>query len=852
MTFMEKGELIDLRLPFDCSTLSQLLSKTNLAIADFEENQWEFIAPIFSRGTVHRELRPEFVLPFMKDDKIGRGAFGTVHEITLHPQNQDMEAAFQKKLVRKELEHSGNHRIELENLAILSHLRHPNIVELLASYSHDGKNNLIFPLAEGGTLFDLFNQERSNAPFKSKLAFLSAIAGLASAVEQVHDFAENRIDLKLMGCHYDLRPKNILVSGDRLILADFGLSRFKKPTEDSATMYKVGAGDYRAPECEDLDDQDFQKHMIRRSSDIWSFGCILAELITYMTHGSNGVTEFRTSRHFWKGNGQYSYFHCGPNEPNTAVAKWLLQVSSENSRTDKMLVELILRMMSMDAKARPMAKDVTAILRLIALCELSERVNRSFDSYLSENPSSLDALIERTRFQSWQYALGIFKDQGTPDLAIGASTWHWSDFDSTLGILKKIQDKIKSLSSFSPGRAPFYHLTELNDRLDDTLVGEMSDKSHLFFRVYILENKNEPALQNIQNTIDAFSLPTEIRMRAALQHMNALAMENSGKNDCIRRIDEKTIKIPPGFKEHITGLHIEDGIEHPILVEWRDFGRQSADEIVQNELLVRVDTIARMLAEKKPEKFCTLDCRGFFYSPRRSTFGLVFDFPHAGPLDHKALEPLSLHSLLKDTFDRPKDHPILDDRFWIAHKLCQSMSDFHLVGWLHKGLSSFNVLFFPTSGLLEDDWFRQPYVVGFSHSRPDEVSSYTGGPESARTNYYQHPSYFVDKKFCAEYDYYSLGLVLLEIGVWCPLSNIIKKHQRDSYEQIRQFLIEKQLPLLKKSMGRHYYEAVKSCLQVDRDRLQLNGESQTNNVKSLHLQFDAKVVKVIAKLVKGL
>jgi serine/threonine protein kinase len=759
-----------------------------------------------------------------------------------------------QKLVRKELKVPGNHKIELENLAILSHLRHPNIVELLASYSHNDKNNLIFPLAEDGSLFDLFKQERPTTCFKSRMSFLSAIAGLASAIEQVHDFAEYRIDLQLMGCHYDLRPKNILVTGDRFILTDFGLSRFKEPTEDSAKLFEEGGGDYRAPECEDIDGEFFQKHMIRRSSDIWSFGCVLAELVTYMIRGSIGVAEFKASRRFWKGNGGYSLFHCGLNESNTAVAEQLLQLGSSDSRTDKMLVELIEKMLSMDAKSRPRAREVTGKLRLIALCEMSEPVNQFLDDYLRKNSSSLDALIERTRIQSWQYALGILEKQHAADMATEAATWHWSDFTSILSTLKSIQDLIKSLSSLAPSQAPFYHLTELNDRLDDFLVGDMNERSQLFFRVYILENKDEPALQHIQDNTNASLLPTEIRMRAALKHMNELAMGHSERDTCMLQIDEKRIKIPSGYKEHITGHLLGDSVGQPILVEWRDFGRQSADKTVQNELLVRADAIAEMLGQKKPEEFCALHCRGFFHSTKRSAFGLVFDFPQIESLDPIAVDPRSLHNLLEQTSGQPKLHPTLDDRFWVAHKLCRAVLEFHMVDWLHKSLSSFNVMFFPTSGSLEDDWFRQPYVVGFSHSRPDEVSSYSGGPESSKTDHYQHPWYFVDKRYRAEYNYYSLGLVLLEIELWTPLSVMIKKYPHFSSEQIRQHLIGRQLPFLKKSMGRHYYEAVKSCLQggFSLDGFELNDKLQTADVRSLRLQFNSKVVKRLAKLVEGL
>lgn len=50
VTFMEKGELMDHRLPFENSVLSELFSSTDSVIADFEEIQWDVMAPAFSRA----------------------------------------------------------------------------------------------------------------------------------------------------------------------------------------------------------------------------------------------------------------------------------------------------------------------------------------------------------------------------------------------------------------------------------------------------------------------------------------------------------------------------------------------------------------------------------------------------------------------------------------------------------------------------------------------------------------------------------------------------------------------------------------------------------------------------------
>lgn len=693
--------------------------------------------------------------------------------------------------MRKELDNVGNHKAELENLAILSHLRHPNLVELLASYTYRGKNNLVFPLAEGGTLAKLFEGDRQKTPFRSNKTSIIALAGLSSAIEHVHNFVENRIDLKLIGCHYDLRPKNILVSGSTLLLADFGLSRFKETSESSATLFKQGVGDYLAPECESIDD-DFSKHPIRRSSDIWSFGCILAESITYMISGSDGVKEFRTKRIFREGNGIYHLFHRGPGKPNEDVGDWLSQLIPGPSRMCEMIITLIRQMLSMDEKQRPKAKEVTGTLRLIALFEVADSVDELLRTLTSSN--SLDAVIEHMRFQSWRYALGILEQQNVARFVKETSGWLDSNFKSALDYLHKIQDLLKSVPSQPQNltTSSLFSLARFNDCLAELLDEQLEEMSRSYFKTSILQDE-------VQGDLNSLSLPREVRLRATLKHMTELMMQHS---TCQRQIDVKSVKFGPSFENRSIGSFQGTDSSHQVLVEWREYGRQSSDETVNHELLVRVDAIADLLGQEKPEEFRALDCRGFFHDLKKCAFGVVYDYPQTAPISQSTTRLRSLQSLLELKSKGDELYPTLDDRFRIAYTLCRSVLEFHLTGWLHKWLSSSNVAFFATTEYLEDEWFQKPYVVGFDHSRPDEVSAFTGGPEESSTN--QHPLYLSDKKsYCAEFDYYSVGIILLEIGLWKPIDSLTRKYTRsgEPYERIRQLLIQKRVPQLKKTNG---------------------------------------------------
>ena len=72
----------------------------------------------------------------------------------------------------------------------------------------------------------------------------------------------------------------------------------------------------------------------------------------------------------------------------------------------------------------------------------------------------------------------------------------------------------------------------------------------------------------------------------------------------------------------------------------------------------------------------------------------------------------------------------------------------------------------------------RPYLIGFNHSRPNTKVAFTVGPlDNPGEEDYQHPQYAIyglKKRFQPGYDYYSVGLVLLEMGLWASLGDLIE------------------------------------------------------------------------------
>ena len=739
-----------------------------------------------------------------------------------------------------------SHELELENLSILNHLDHPNILELLASYTYDEKHNLIFPLAEGGTLHDLLKSEPESSPFKSKEAFYIALAGLSSAIQHVHNFVEKRINLSLIGCHHDLRPKNILVSKSTFILADFGLSRFKDSSESSKTSFKKGKDDYLAPECGNPL-QNFERQDIRRSSDIWSFGCILSEVATYMSRGPNAIQVFREKRKFRGYNFTTAYFHSGPKQRNQSVDDWLVQLESTASKSFKMLLGLIRHMLHLNEAERPKADVVTARLQFIAVYEVVESVDKLFVEILSIN-KSFDAFLEKERFAGWKYALGLLD----PDDSLASLKFFDKDlspsFNSILENLSRIKNYLDSILGQNPcaQHLTLLPLCHLNDQLNNILNFERRERANSYFKTTMIESKNADFLDLYKESSN-LPLDREIRMRATLTQMTRLVVDYSQTHGSLRLLNTAAIKMDKSFGDHYIGSFSDNGVVRQILVEWRYYAKKLSVETVTHELFVRVDAIVDLLSQEKPDEFRGLHCRGFFHDESRCAFGVVFDFP----LSTAGVEPITLHEFITRT-QKIADQPLLEDRFMFAYTLAKSVLEFHMVGWLHKCLTASNVAFFLPKRSSLSKQNIQPYVIGFNHSRPDDPSAFSSRFEAGKYQHlsckYQHPSCAEDGRgrYCPEFDYYSLGIILLEIGLWHALEHIIPKIDTYSNSKVQEKLIESRVSFLGKSMGVAYRDAVRTCLEGNFAKNVPEDERQHDS-KSVHLDFERLVVSPLKR-----
>ena len=191
--------------------------------------------------------------------------------------------------------------------------------------------------------------------------------------------------------------------------------------------------------------------------------------------------------------------------------------------------------------------------------------------------------------------------------------------------------------------------------------------------------------------------------------------------------------------------------------------------------------------------------------------------------------------------------PSLTQRFKLASALVSHVLSFHRGGWLHRSICALNIICFPHIFPTIAASLTKPYFIGFNHSRANDDTNYSSssGPDAE----YHHPLYrrntqlYLDDRnkaivrYRQEFDYYSVGMVLVEIALWRPLSSMTEKIL-GSPEKMLEVIQGKYLPLVRINMGDVYYNAVRYCLNI--------GEGQRISEEARN-SFNAEVVLPILK-----
>jgi serine/threonine protein kinase len=718
---------------------------------------------------------------------------------------------------------------ELHILSSLRCLKHPNIIKLITAYTKGQSYNFLLPVADGDLADFLFSKYQPPY-FQSGDEILASLWGLSSAVEAVHEYFADDFNVRQIGCHYDIKPGNILCQSGRFLLSDFGLSRLRPEEDGSRSLFKQGEGCYLAPECEPSD-RDFKPGRIGRASDIWSFGCVLAEILAYLSacpgERHARMVKFHEDRKIKLGPFICYHFH-GVDGINPAVTEFLDGFSAQSSspETFRSLALLIREILQFDPELRPKAPLITR-----RLFHMSQRVTfKAICSTLECRLRSMDLglLIELERLKIWGDAVGLTSETyQVQDSTWCANSHSHREYQSMQDILQQclaeanfIADQLDRNSN--PPYRLSYHLQKLQDILWDMQPIPVLQYMTSRLEEQILDKGNTTVLQEAQisfleSTVgDLSERRVDYQRVAHLATMKEIASSiiQQGSSNQDLSVDKLSFR-PPVTELHRYFLKTAEDTGRRVLIEIIEYKEAVISRV--NELVERVNSIASLRSRGTiKDVFPVLECKGYYHDASHFNFGVVYELPQFA----ENTDPLNLVQVIDNTKSRLYQ-PSLTMRFKLASTLVSHVLSFHRGGWLHKNICAFNIIFFPKVFKTLAESFSSPYFIGFNHSRLNDENAFSvlAGPEED----YQHPVYLRNsekysddpknpiRRFRQEFDYYSVGLVLLEIALWKPLNKIIG-NILGSPENVQAQLLKSHISLVKAYMGDCYGEAVKSCL----------------------------------------
>lgn len=196
---------------------------------------------------------------------------------------------------------------------------HNNIATTKASLEWGNTYSLFFDLAKYD-LWEYFTQEADTIKtLEDKRRLFSQTIGLAGALAHLHEeLYLDSTNEQLQCYHMDLKPQNILVfetNGKHIFkISDFGISQIKRvPFNQPASEHHVSflgifqsrkpdespssgvhnsryGGTYAAPEARGKSDT------VTRKSDVWSLGCVITLILTFLHNPSQGIDQFQKAR----------------------------------------------------------------------------------------------------------------------------------------------------------------------------------------------------------------------------------------------------------------------------------------------------------------------------------------------------------------------------------------------------------------------------------------------------------------------------------------------------------------------------------------------------------------------------
>jgi serine/threonine-protein kinase len=188
----------------------------------------------------------------------GRGGMGIVYRAT----QLSLARPVALKLIAPEHAADAGFRERFERESrMAAAIDHPNVIPVYGAGEEDGRLYLVMRWVAGTDLHRLLREQGRLEPVSAA----RVVDQVAGALDAAH--AAGLV-------HRDVKPANVLLSGEHAYLADFGLTRPAGSDDPLTTAgHFLGTVDYMAPE-------QFRGGPVDARTDVYALGCVLYAALT--------------------------------------------------------------------------------------------------------------------------------------------------------------------------------------------------------------------------------------------------------------------------------------------------------------------------------------------------------------------------------------------------------------------------------------------------------------------------------------------------------------------------------------------------------------------------------------------
>ncbi|KAK6527513.1 hypothetical protein TWF694_004496 [Orbilia ellipsospora] len=442
--------------------------------------------------------------------------------------------------------------------------------------------------------------------------------------------------------------------------------------------------------------------------------------------------------------------------------------------------------------------------------------------------------------------------EGKAGAGVGKAANDTKDQRIEPGIWKRVRWGIRDKERFSKHVTELHeHVNVLHQLLSETAQRRCREDNHRIKIIFVERATDIRALDLIRSAIG----PEHDVETHAMAERKSISV--GGENPGLRSRYSSTVpagltlsdlNLPPDYAQKQRLLVRRKTDQGLVLLEKKAYD-PSISPADKRILLQRLQRLVMLLASTESPSFRSLRALGSIADVTNYCWWLALEFPASCGPDTPLAEPITLHHLLQPS---TKFRPPLERRLQLAVSICGTMSSLFSSGWLHKGLRSANIVFpylVSSNSIIDTYIIRDPRVGGFEYSRQETESKSINNAEmftDVAAALYRHPIYHGEgeQEYTMQLDIYSLGLVLVEIALWMPLSSFLdttdKKGKRIFPAKVESFHREEALKLkelvlsrLEKELafraGTVFCDIAKWCLaQGDCSPVELDDENQVH------------------------